>query len=314
MGGAVGHNYNQKGATPVSLIHRLRFFSRKFTMGFKPGDIVLDVGSGNDPHPRADLLCDKFVLDDSEREGRLVADRPMVGGDLGCLPFRDQSIDFLIASHVLEHVDDPLSALAEMQRVAKRGYVETPAEFGGKLQDLPGHRWYVRQEGNVLVFTGKSRGMYDDHLNGVCFGLWKQDEAYMRFFWSRPDLFFVRHHWEGRLEGRVVKPEGEAFVPETFFHADVEEARMEKSQARSPKEWLKDGIRNYYQSGFYGPRRAVDLAALCACPRCKGPVTMGAEATCEACQVAYPVLVAGAQRVPLLLPEQAHALSAVERR
>jgi SAM-dependent methyltransferase/uncharacterized protein YbaR (Trm112 family) len=293
----------------LSTLDRLRFFSRKFTMGFKPGDLVLDVGSGNDPHPRADLLCDKFVLDDAEREGKLVADRPMVGGDLDNLPFKDQSIDFLITSHVLEHVADPARAIAEMRRVAKRGYVETPAEFGGKLQDLPGHRWYVRQEGNVLVFTGKTKGMFDDHLNGVCFGLWKQNDAYMRFFWSNLDLFFVRHTWDGELQCRVVEPEGEAFVPETFFHANVEEAKLEKGDDRSPKAWLKNAIRDYYHSGFYGPKRTVNLQDVCACPQCKGALTFGTEeAVCATCRVSYPMLAAGATRVPMLLNEQARAI------
>ncbi len=290
----------------MSYLDRLRFFSRKFTMGFRPGDLVLDVGSGNDPHPRADLLCDKFVQDDTEREGRLVVDRPLIGGDLEALPFKDQSIDFLITSHVLEHVADPARAIAEMQRVAKRGYVETPAEFGGKLMDLPGHRWYVRQDGDVLVFTAKSKGMFDEHLNAACFGMWKRDDGYMRFFWDHLDLFFVRYQWNGQLACRVVEAEGEAFVPETFLHANIEEARVEKAEARSPKTWVKNGIRSYYQSGWYGPRREVNWEAICACPSCHGDLAISPEAAeCRACGVSYPVIASGGARVPMLLADRA---------
>src|SRR3989338_7554755 len=178
----------------MSLLTRARFFARKFNLGFKPTDLVLDVGSGNDPHPRADVLVDKFVSDDTERQGRLVADRPLVGGDLEHLPFQDGAFDFVIASHVLEHVTDPLKATAELARVGKRGYVETPAEFGGKLMDLPGHRWYVREEAGVLIFTGKSVAMYDDQLNHVAFTLWgAKDDTWMRFFQAHRELFFVEH-------------------------------------------------------------------------------------------------------------------------
>lgn len=290
----------------MSYFSRARFFSRKFRLGFRPGDLVLDVGSGNDPHPRADILCDKFVLDDTEREGRLVADRPIVGGDLEALPFRDQSIDFVIASHVLEHVTDPQKAVSELQRVAKRGYIETPAEFGGKLMDLPGHRWYVRQEGDTLIFSGKSVGMFDDHLNGVMFGMWKRDRGFMRFFWDHPDLFFVRYRWEGKIPIRVIPPAGQLIEPETFLHSNVEEARVTKSRRRSPRELIKDSLRDYYRSPFYGPARAVSLEALCACPHCGGVLAFEDDlASCLACPTDYPLLRSGAARVPMLLSDHA---------
>lgn len=287
----------------MSLTARLNFYLRKFRFDIRPTDLVLDVGSGNDPHPRADLLCDKFVLDDTERQGGLVLDRPLVGGELERLPFKDKSIDFALATHVLEHVDDPAAAVAELARVAKRGYVETPAEFGGKLLDLPGHRWYVRKEGGTLVFTGKSKGMFDGEMNRVGFTLWQaKDPAFMRLFWSHRDLFFVEHHWEGSLDCEVVRPDGELFEPEEFFHANVEEPVMDKTAARSPKERLKGAIRDYYRSSFYGPKRPVDLAALCACPACRADLIFEAEAVrCTGCGASYPLIRRGAQAVPMLI-------------
>ncbi|MGD0278250.1 MAG: class I SAM-dependent methyltransferase [Smithella sp.] len=40
------------------------------------------------------------------------------------LPFRDESLDFIISSHVLEHFWDPIKALKEWMRVVKKsGYV-----------------------------------------------------------------------------------------------------------------------------------------------------------------------------------------------
>ena len=286
----------------MSFLARARFFARKFQLGFRPTDLVLDVGSGNDPHPRADVLVDKFVTDDTERQGRLVVDRPLVGGDLERLPFKDQAFDFVMASHVLEHVTDPLRAVAELARVGKRGYVETPAEFGGKLMDLPGHRWYVRLEGDVLVFTGKSVAMFDDPLNHVAFTLWgAKDDAWMRFFYQHRELFFVEHRWEGQLHARVIPPPGELVAEEAFVKA-ASDAVAEKALDRSPKARLKDAVRDYYHGSWYGPDRKVDLAALCACPACGAGLDLaGSAARCLGCGAGYPIEQAGAHRVPMLL-------------
>lgn len=286
------------------LLERFRFFGRKFRLGFRPGDLVLDVGSGNDPHPRADILCDKFVRDDFEREGRLVIDRPLVGGDLEALPFRDKSIDFVIASHVLEHVIDPGRAIDELMRVAKAGYIETPSEFGGKLLDLPGHRWYVRLDGETLVFSPKYQGMYDDHLNAVSFGLWQtQDRSFKAFFWQHPELFFVQHKWSGKLDYRITPATGAVFQPEDFVHANLEEAALVKTEDRSLKQRAKNAIRDYFHSSWYGPSRKVDLAALCACPTCHAGLEFGAETcTCTGCRAVYPLLLQGETRVPMLIP------------
>lgn len=278
-------------------------------MGILPTDLVLDVGSGNDPHPRADVLVDKFVQDDRERQHRLVADRPMVGGDLEALPFKDGAFDFVIASHVLEHVTDPAKAAAELQRVAKRGYVETPSEFGGKLLDLPGHRWYVRQEGDRLVFTGKSVAMHDGHLNHVAFTLWGQkDPSWMHFFHQHRELFFVEHHWAGALKVDVVPPEGDLLADEAFFSAHVDEV-SEKESDRSWRARIKNRVRDHYQSRWYGPKRPVTLEALCACPQCHGPLRWEeASVSCGPCGQSYPLFASGTRQVPLLVQEAATPL------
>lgn len=40
-------------------------------LDIKPGELVLEVGSGDKPHPRSDVLLDKFPQDSSEREAGL---------------------------------------------------------------------------------------------------------------------------------------------------------------------------------------------------------------------------------------------------
>src|SRR5687768_664147 len=42
-------------------------------------------------------------------------------GHACALPFHDHSLDYVIASHVLEHVANPIAALAEWYRVVRPG-------------------------------------------------------------------------------------------------------------------------------------------------------------------------------------------------
>ena len=84
---------------------------------------VLDVGSGHNPNPRSDVLCDRYVDDDTERGGAIRVDRPLIVGDGHNLPFKDKAFDYVIASHIIEHMDDPARFCSELMRVSKRGFI-----------------------------------------------------------------------------------------------------------------------------------------------------------------------------------------------
>ncbi|MFQ6044045.1 MAG: class I SAM-dependent methyltransferase, partial [Candidatus Poribacteria bacterium] len=90
-----------------------------------PADFVLEIGSGHDPKTRSDVLCDKFIDDDIQRGGKIITDRPIVAADGQYLPFADKSFDYIICSHILEHVENPALLLNELMRVGYRGYIET---------------------------------------------------------------------------------------------------------------------------------------------------------------------------------------------
>jgi SAM-dependent methyltransferase len=116
---------------------------------------VLDVGSGDNPHPRADVLLDRFLDRSIHRSGQKARldGRPLVVGDASALPFRDCSFDFVIASHVVEHVDRPEQVCGELMRVAHAGYVEAPGPLSDALLGEPSHKWSVRQTAAALAFT-----------------------------------------------------------------------------------------------------------------------------------------------------------------
>lgn len=120
---------------------------------------VLDIGSGHNPHRRADVLLDKNVHSNIERSGKpAVRDiRPFVIGDAECLPFKDQSFDYVIASHIAEHTQNPIAFYEEVQRVAPRGYIECPGPLSELLLGEPFHLWIVQKKGKTLEFRKNTR-------------------------------------------------------------------------------------------------------------------------------------------------------------
>lgn len=115
---------------------------------------VLDVGSGQSPFVRADVLLERYVHDDEHRAGSSVdtEDPRLVVGDALDMPFADGAFDFVVASHIAEHVEDPARLCRELTRVARAGYIETPGAIGDFLLREPFHVWRVRKHAGGLRF------------------------------------------------------------------------------------------------------------------------------------------------------------------
>lgn len=123
--------------------------------------LVLDLGSGHNPHPRADFLADKFLMDDTERSGQRVVlpkSKQFVVADACAMPFGDKAFDFVICSHVAEHIEDVDKFCAELNRIAHGGYLETPSKVAELLRHAPNHRWYVSVGHDGLRFEPTKEG------------------------------------------------------------------------------------------------------------------------------------------------------------
>jgi glycosyltransferase involved in cell wall biosynthesis len=130
------------------------------TIKIKPEWKVLDVGSGHQPHRRANVILDKYVGETIHRTTQKVempVDKYFVLGDALSTPFADKEFDFVIASHIAEHIDDPVKFCNELQRISKRGYIETPGPLTELLLPANSHKWIVRKSGNGLIFKKNIR-------------------------------------------------------------------------------------------------------------------------------------------------------------
>jgi SAM-dependent methyltransferase len=130
---------------------------------------VLDIGSGDKPHWRSDVLLDKYISDEygDQRSGdkKTVISRPIFDADAESMPFGDKVFDYVICSHLLEHVIHPGKVIDEIMRVGKAGYIEVPYEGKQKISDFPTHLWYCRIKENTLVFTAKNSVYFDKEID-----------------------------------------------------------------------------------------------------------------------------------------------------
>ena len=162
--------------------------------------LVLEIGSGDNPNPRSDILCDRFVGDNTERGGDIVIDRPLVVADAHHLPFRDGAFAYTICSHILEHMDDPRQFARELGRVSASGYIQSPSEIAERLFHWSFHRWYVNLVGDTLVLSPKEPAEPFGELFDY---LYEYNPAYYFFQRSMPDLFWVEQEWHGAVDVEV---------------------------------------------------------------------------------------------------------------
>jgi SAM-dependent methyltransferase len=116
---------------------------------------VLDVGSGHQPHRRANVLLEKYPEGTIHRTTQQIAipqGKEFIVGDALAMPFHDKSFDCIIASHIAEHVDDPVQFCRELSRVGKGGYIETPGPLTEYLMPTASHQWIVTKRRNKLFF------------------------------------------------------------------------------------------------------------------------------------------------------------------
>jgi SAM-dependent methyltransferase len=120
------------------------FFATRI-ISIKEGDKVLEIGPGATPHPLATIFLEKTFASEEEliaqsgHVGLLTTEKEMVFYKGDVFPFEDKSFDYVICSHVLEHVEDVPKFLSEIFRVGKAGYLEFPTIYYDYVHNIEEH-------------------------------------------------------------------------------------------------------------------------------------------------------------------------------
>ena len=186
-----------------------------------PTAVVLDVGGGASPFPRADYVLDLRPYGErgtgsSGSAHQHLADVPVrYSPDTWVVrdvcehrpwSFGDGQFDFVVCSHLLEDVRDPVWVCSELGRVARAGYIETP---GRALEQSLGvehplycgyyhHRWLVTltADGRGLEFRHKPHSLHSLRDAHVC----RIRPGYR----LHPSLETLPLHWRDALPCREV--------------------------------------------------------------------------------------------------------------
>ena len=114
---------------------------------------ILDIGCGYNANKFAKVICD--VQDLSNH----YLDKKFIRLTEKKLPFKDKEFDFVVASHVMEHVEDVEFFIKELERVSKKGYVELPTKLEDNLvfENKKDHLWHMDYDDveNKLLISKK---------------------------------------------------------------------------------------------------------------------------------------------------------------
>ncbi len=148
-----------------------------------PADVVLDIGGWACPFNRANYVLDAQPYETRGFYGTFGGPSSQ-GGDREYFtpatwiardicdhtpyPFADKSIDYVMCSHVLEDLRDPLWVCSELLRIGKRGYIEVPSRIAEssrgwehpRLAGLSHHRWLIDIQGSHIHFLMKDHRIH----------------------------------------------------------------------------------------------------------------------------------------------------------
>ena len=114
---------------------------------------VLDIGCGYTANEYATVVSDVQDLSNFYKNKQFVKITEKK------LPFKDNEFDFVITSHVIEHVDDFQFFISEIERISNKGYIELPTKLGDNLvfENSNDHLWMFEYDDNSNILLASKK-------------------------------------------------------------------------------------------------------------------------------------------------------------
>ncbi|APW47773.1 class I SAM-dependent methyltransferase [Rhodoferax antarcticus] len=267
-------------------LHKLYWSLRRLHVPVNHEALVLEVGAGGNPYPRANVMLDALEETVERNEQTLIRDRPLVLGLVEELPFKDKAFDFVIASHVLEHTDNPEAFLNELMRVAKAGYIETPDGWFEKICAFTYHRLEVSNDNGTLLIQKKSS--YKPESIAYFWDKIRSNRNFMKFLRVNPEFYHMRYYWKDSISYKIMNPETDAsweYPTELVNRGGVKTG---------------SGFIIYFRERYLNIRRfifsqnrrnkKININSLYRCPSCHSEeLVFSSNISCKHCKAIYEV-------------------------
>lgn len=143
------------------MLKRISIENINKTISENPNWRILDIGCGYRAHPNASVIADVQDLSNYYKEKKFIKINEKK------LPFKDKEFDFVIASHVIEHVEDFEFFIKELERISSKGYIELPSRLGDNLvfENKTDHIWwFIYDDINNKLLASKRNQLIEPFL------------------------------------------------------------------------------------------------------------------------------------------------------
>ena len=173
------------------MLKRTSIFEINKIIEQNPNWNVLDIGCGFRAHKNASVIADIKNFSDFYKDKEFVQIKDKK------LPFKDKEFDFVISSHVIEHVEDFEFFIKELERISSKGYIELPSKLGDNLvfENKYDHIWWFSFDDlNNVLLASKKKQLLEPFLN-VSTG--KLLEEYFR------ESLIIELAWENKIDYKL---------------------------------------------------------------------------------------------------------------
>tara|TARA_A100001011_G_scaffold395945_1_gene492402 strand:+ start:1449 stop:2060 length:612 start_codon:yes stop_codon:yes gene_type:complete len=187
------------------LIKRTSKLFLEKTFSSNPSLKILDIGCGFNANKFANTICDVQDLK-SYYEGK-----NFIKLEKKELPFKDKEFDFVIASHVMEHVEDIEFFIKELERVSYKGYIELPTKLEDNLvfENKKDHLWHMDFDDVSFELVISKKIQYFEPILTVS-SIKKFDEIFRK-------SLIIELFWENKIDHRFENIDEKAYNKISLF-------------------------------------------------------------------------------------------------